>query len=409
MKTRANARHASTTSSAAVVLCLAVLAVAACGGDSPKPTATVTVTASPSGSSSTSPKPTDTPVTAKTQSVIAVAAGAKANALAAIAVSPRKTTTLVAARAGAITDIAWSPDRTRIAYSQLKTADGGEVSVWVYDVAAGKASPVLVSGGTPRSVSGFAWLAPTKLLVAVMVGSETYHVNGQMVVCDVAAGTSTLLKDDSGATVRGVWPSVATDIARVAYVRYGPVKGSSGTQPESLMVYDPATRGLSKVDHASLMTDFDNDSFAFPALSPDGSLVYSCRTGSDPGFAFSIVRVDGETLFDKSGLIWPMLGAWDLSSGRLAYGAAKGSAFENGVLSIWKPGTSTTTDLYKATKRVVAATAWSPTGDYIAYELRGATAVNGDLWIVGDGGGGAHLVLRNAGEPAWAKAAIPGL
>lgn len=413
MKTRSTRPRASTASIAAALLFLAVLAViavAACGGgDSPGPIATVTVTASASASSSTSPKPTAKPTPAKTQSVIAVASGANANALAVIAASTRHTMTLVPAKAGAITDIAWSPDRARIAYSQLKTAGGGDSSVWVYDIVRSKTSPVRVSGGTPRSVAGFTWLAPTRLLVAVMVGSTTYHANGQMIVCDVAGGTSTPLKDDTGAIVRGIWPSVPADLTSVAYVRYGPAKTASGTQPESLMLHDTDTLSLTRVAHDLLATDYDNDRFAFPAISPDGSLICSCRTGGDPGFGFSITGIDGAAVLDKSGLVWPMLAAWDPSSGRLAYGAAKGSAFEDGILSIWKPGAVTTTSLCTAAKRRITSAAWSPTGDYIAYEVRGGSAANGDLWIVGDGGGGAHLLLKNAGQPAWAKAALPGL
>lgn len=401
---------------ALVVLAAGLLSaglLAACGdaADVPGPAETVTVTASPSpsGSATVTAKPSPKPSSSvNPQSVIAAAAGPQANSLVAVAPSTKKTVTLVPAKAGAITAIAWSPDRTRIAYSQLKSTTSGDEAIWVYDLAKKKVSPVKVAGGTPKSVAGFTWLAPTKVLCAVIVGATSYHTNGQMYVCDVAKGSSSQLKDDKGAVVRGIWPHGSDDFTAVSYVRYGPPAGAS--QPTSLMVYDAGTAVLSKVAHDKLYTDVDNERFAYPSISPDGSLVYTCSTGSDPGFSAKVTADDGSTAFTKGPLYWPAPGAWDAVSGRLAFGGSKTSALQNGVLWIWKPGTATTTAVYKATKRLVDGAAWSPTGDYIAFSLISSTGgAARDLWVVGAAGGGPHLVLKNAGEPAWAKAAVPGL
>ena len=411
MKIRSIAHHGATATLAVALLVLGACGLAACGDDTPGPDATVTVTATPSGSTgaSTDPsaKPSATPTAAKMQSVIAVASGTKANALAVVAPSTKKTVTLVPATAGRITAIAWSPDGTRIAWSQLKSTSSGDAAIWVYDLAKKKVSPVKVAGGTPKSVAGFTWLAPTKVLCAVIVGATSYHTNGQMYVCDVSKETSAQLKDDKGAVVRGIWPTVSANFRVVAYVRYGPPAG--GNQPESLMVYDGNTASLTKVAQDKLPTDYDNDAFAYPSISPEGSFISSCRIGSDPGFGLTITGIDGAPVLDKGGLVWPTPGAWDSLSGRLAYGGAKDSKAENGTLWTWDPDTTATKAVYKATKHVIGAAAWSPTGDYLAFGSSPSAGGSTDLWVVGAGGGGAHLVLKNAAAPAWAKAAVPGL
>lgn len=380
--------------------------LAACGGDSGKttPGPTVTVTVEPSGggtaSGSPSPKPT---VTVKKQLVIAAASGPKANGVSAIS-SSGVVKSLVGPKGGGIRELAWSPDAARLAYVQAKSSGTYDGVLWVYDLADASAKPVLIGGGKPYVVAGYTWVAPTQLIVAAFKAKgTTYRANAAFYLCDVAAGTSKPVADGGGKAVKGVWPSASADSTAIAFVRYGKKTGSDLVQ--DLMLYDADTLSVKTVAHGTVATDYDSDAFAFPQISPDGTLIYTVAHGSDIGFGCTVYRTSGTKAYKSPNMIYPTSGSWDAGSGRLAFGGGPGTPTMSDGINVWKPGASTLTSFLKYTKASVGSLAWTPLGKQIVYTLYG-TGANGDLWVVNAGGSGAHLLLKNGSAPACAQAPL---
>jgi Tol biopolymer transport system component len=384
---------------------IAAAGLAACGG-STSPAPTVTVTATPSATSaSPSASPSTTPAVKK-QLAIAVVSGSAANGVSVIG-SAGQVKQLVAPNRGPIDALAWSPDASRLAYAQAPVATDylGGPGVRIYDTATGKSRLVA------NKCLGFAWVGPTQLLVAVNLPGATlgYRVNGTFYVYDVTTGTRTPVKDDAGHTVLGANPTASADGTSVAFVRYG--KTSGGKIPERLMLYGADTLAVSEIAHGIAYADYDGDAFSFPSLSPDGSLVYACQTGSDPGFRCTVYRVDGSKAHSSPPLIWPTNGAWDAKSARLAFGGLNGSVYPSAnavTINVWLVGISKANVILSQSTPGggLGSLAWTPLGKQIVYTIPSTSGQNGDIWIVNADGTNKHRLLHNGSHPACALAPI---
>ena len=399
------------------ILALAGLSMvaAACGSGSGGSSPSVTPVATPTGPTTSSspsqsaspgvtPKATPTPAAGK-GTVIAVASGPAANALS--AVTPAGSyKLLVGAKGGPIHEIAWSPDRANIAYVQAKSASDYSGPITVYTVATGKTSQPLVGGSVPYAVVGYTWVAPNQFIASVFkTKGATYHVNGTLYLFDIAKGTTKPVKDDAGHVVHGIDPSSSSDAMEIAFVRYGSKSG--GLIKEDLALLDADTLGVSVVAHGVAPVEVDGDSFSYPAISPDGSLIATSQTGSDVGFGLTVYRVDGTLSFRHANLTWPTRTGWDPSVGsRLVYGAG-GPTTVTDSLYVERPGARW--KVLTLANRVIADPAFSPDGKNIAYCMPSLSGPTGDLYVVSSGVGSPHLLLKNADWPAWALAKVPGL
>jgi Tol biopolymer transport system component len=396
---------------AIVVTVVLAATLAACGG-SPSPGPTVTVTVSPS-SASASPFPTASggshPLVPK-QLAIAVASGSAANGVSVIG-SAGQVKQLVAPHlgpiGGPIEALAWSPDAWRLAYAQAPSTTDylGGPGVWIYDVATRKTRQIA------SKCLGFAWVGPTRLLIAVNLPGQTsgYRVNGTLYVYDVTTGTRTPVKDGAGHTVLGAHPTASADGASIAFVHYD--KASGGKIPEQLMLYDADTLAVSQVASGKAWANVDSDIFSFPSLSPDGKYVYACQTGSDPAFRSTVYRVDGSKAYSSPPLIWPTNGAWDAKSARLAFGGVSGTAYPTAeaiAINVWPVGAAKATAVlaHKTTGGGFTELSWTPLGKQIVYTLPSNSAQNGDIWIVNADGSNKHLLMHNGSYPACAMAPI---
>jgi Tol biopolymer transport system component len=381
------------------IVVIAAAGLAACGGSTPPPAPTVTVTVPPSSASpTTSASPSAKPAVKK-QLTIAVASGSATNGISVIG-SSGQVKQLVAPHGGPVSDLAWSPDGTRLAYLQAKSVDDPTSTVWVYDTATGKT----------RSLAGdsaaFTWVGPTQLIVAaISTPMHPYRTNGPLYVVDVTKSTRTLVKNAAGHTLRGANPTASADGTLVAYVHYN--KATGGMIPEQLLLYDADTLAVSEVTHGGHSSDTDGDSFSFPSLSPDGSLIYACQTGGDPGFRCIVYRVNGSKVYSSPPLAWPTNGAWDTKSARLAFGG--GSAMVEGLpgaINVWQVGSAKAKQILSWSHSNVGSwLAWTPLGKQIVYSVPTA-GLNGDIWVVNADGTNRHKLLHNGGYPACTEAPI---
>jgi Tol biopolymer transport system component len=383
---------------------IAAAGLAACGG-STSPAPTVTVTTTPSATSafpSTSASATG-PALVQKQLAIAVVSGSAANGVSAIG-SASQVKQLVAPHGGPIRSLAWSPDGARLTYVQAKSASDYTSSVWMFDMATGKTKKL-----AGNSV-GYTWVGPNQIIVAATsTPMSPYRTNSPLYVVDVTKGTRTPVKDDAGHAVVGANPTASADGTSVAFVHYSGASG--GYIPEQLLVYDADTLAVSQVTHGKTWADVDGDAFSFPSMSPDGSFVYTCQTGSDPGFRCTVYRVDGTKAFSSSPLIWPTNGAWDAKSARLAFGGVNGTAYPTAeaiAINVWPVGAAKATAVlaHKTTGGGFTELSWTPLGKQIVYTLPSNSAQNGDIWIVNTDGTNKHLLMHNGSSPACAMAPV---
>jgi Tol biopolymer transport system component len=308
---------------------------------------------------------------------------------------------------GPIEALAWSPDAWRLAYAQAPSTTDylGGPGVWIYDLATSKTHQV-----ASKSL-GFAWVGPTQLLVAVNLPGQVsgYRTNGTLYTVDVTNGTRAPVKDDAGHTVLGAHPTASADGTTVAFVHYDKPT-SSGKIAEQLMLYDADTLAVSEIAHGTAYADYDGDAFTFPSVSPDGSLVYICQTGSDPGFRSTVYRLDGSKAYSSPPLVWPTNGAWDAKGARLAFGGVNGAVYPSAnavTINVWSVGAVKATAILSHSSPAggIATLAWTPLGKQIVYSISAAVGT-GDIWIVNADGTNKHRLLHNDSYPACAMAPI---
>ena len=335
-----------------------------------------------------------------------MASGPDANALS-VVTTAGAFKMLVGPKGGGISDIAWPSDGAYIAYLQAKSAANYHSALEVYDVATGAVWQVLVGGATPYDIAGYTWIAPTKLIAAVFTSKGgTYHANGTLYTVDVATGSATPLKDNTGKTVLGAAPSASADATSIAFVHWGGVSG--GMVAESLELLDAGTLSVTAVAHGTAPTEAGGDSFDYPVISPDGSMIATSSTGSDVGFSLSVYRVDGTKAFGHSGLTWPTRPAWNpMIPDRLAYAAGPETTASD-RLYVESPTARATVLTIKGNS--IGDPAWSSDGDNVAYTVFGMNSNNGNLYVTSSSAGSTpQLLLKNASWPAWGEASIPGL
>lgn len=374
-----------------------------------------TTTASPSSSASaTAASPTasataasPSPTAGTGESTLAVAAGSRASELGAIG-ADGLTTQLDPGTGRPLTQISWSPDGARVAFVRAKSLYSIASTLWVYDVATGATSQVMIDGAPPAAVFGYAWISPTELIASTTpTVPRKYRVNGTLSRCDVVAGTSEPVLD-GGKALQGFDPSASADGALVAFAQFGAKKGQYSVV-ETLKVYDTTTGEVDTVAKGTVDVMVESDTFNRPRISPDGDEIFTEQTGSDVGFQVTIYGVDGSIRWKSGYLLFPSGGAWDQSgSGRLVFGGRKtepGAA----TLFVYDPVTAEVTQLARVGKGYLRDFAWSPDGQSIAYTVMSPRNdyTTDDLWIIGSDGSDPRRIARDAGAPAWTNAVFP--
>ncbi len=403
---RRGARRA-VASLGAVTLVLALgltAALTACGGGNPTPAATVTVTASASPSTSSAATSPSAAPSIKAQLVVAVASGAKASGISVVNGSG-VVKQLIAPSGGPVSDLAWSPDGTRLAFLRAASESDSASSLFVYDTRTATVSQVPV-GVSPATIGSYAWVSAARLIAAYFpAGAKTYRVNGKLWLRDVAKGVGWPAKDAGGHLVKGSSVSASADGTRVAYVSYG--TPTSATIPEKLHVLDTGTLTVSTVTTGQAPGGIDGDQLTWPVISPDGSMIATEQTGSDIGFGLTVYALDGTKRFQASGLVWPAQPAWTSQGQRLAFGGALGATGgEIDSLNVWTPGASAAQAVVTGLKRPVTGVAWTPKASQIAYAVSDATGLQSVLWIATAGGANRHVLIAHGNSPAWAIAPI---
>jgi WD40 repeat protein len=394
------------------IFACAAFALGACGkGSGGGATATASespAAVSPSNARS-SPAPRSSaasPSEPAKQLVIAVAGGANGNGLSVIS-STGQVKQLLAPSGGPLRNLAWSSDGKRLAYLQARSGGDYAARLFCYDAATGKASQVVFPNeDNEAAVDSFSWVAPTELIASVIASGPTYRSNGALWLCDIAKGTRKVVKDAGGHVVRGAGVSSSADSTMIAYVVYGAASG--GTVPEKLKVLDADNLVVATVATGHYPADVDGDAFAYPLISPDGSMIYTTQTGSDPGFGCNVWDVGGSKAMQATDLIWPAPASWS-STGRLAFGGAPGlgNAKMSDSVQVWQRGVAKPTAiLVPPVKLPIISLAWSPKAKQIAYSVSKSSGLNGSLWVVNADGSNRHLLLASGSWPAWAMAPI---
>ncbi len=257
------------------------------------------------------------------------------------------------------------------------------------------------------AIDGFTWVGPSQLIVSMIASGPTYRANGTLFVYDAVKKTAQAVKDSAGHLLRGAAPSASADGTSVAYVWYG--AKSAGVIKEKLLVFDADNLQLSTVATGKAPADIDGDAFSYPQISPDGSLVYTTQTGSDPGFRCTVYRTDGSRAYVSPYLAWPTAGRWLATKASLAFGGGASTATTSDAVNVWLPGASKATAVvtYPNGKGTISSLAWTPQGKQIVCTWYGTSSgPNGDLWIVGADGTNRHLLLHNGSWPACALAPV---
>jgi Tol biopolymer transport system component len=345
--------------------------------------------------------------------VVAAASGPHANGISIIG-SSGQVKQLVPPRGGAIRDLAWSPDGSRLAYSQVKSDSDGMSSVSVYDVATSEATPLLDSyvdegwGG-----AWYAWTDPTEIVVSANLSRPRrfFLANGTLFVVDVASGARTVVRDDVGRPVVGDRPTASADGTLVAFVRYGKTATDEygiRTFGEQLLILDTDTGTVRQVARGEATIGPDSDSFSFPQISPDGSLVYACQTSGDPGFGCTVYRSDGSEAYVNPRLTWPTPGSWLAGKGTLAFGGGGVTRPDSDAINVWLPGMPEATPIvtYPVGTGTIPSLTWTPLGKQIVYTMGDYGYPNGDLWIINADGTNRHRLLHNGSYPACAQVPI---
>jgi Tol biopolymer transport system component len=374
------------------------VAVGGCSSGGPSPAVTVTVTTSPTSTHGVTAPPTTKPAVKK-QLAIAAVSGPMANGISVVG-SAGQVRQLVAPSGGPILNLQWSRDGAKLAFIHFKSSNSSLSSLWVYDVSTEK--KLLISSTT----AGYTWVGPTQLVAAPLKKGAAYRVNGYLTIIDLSGTGTSNVKDGTGHKVMGAYPSASADGRRIVFVHYGTASG--GEIPEQLRLYSTDSRSVTTIAKGSAPADLDGDSFAYPQISPDGSLVYAAHTGGDPGFSCTVYRTDGSKAFNSGELGWPAPCSWQ-SDGRLAFGGGATMPTLSDAVNVWLPGTPKATTIvnYPNGKGTISSLAWTPLGKQIVYAWHAANnAVNGDLWIVGVDGSNKHLLLHNGSWPACALAPV---
>ena len=401
--TRASRAGGRALAVALVALAVVAVAAGACGGSSPTPSPTVTVTVAASSLSSPSPSSSASTSTnaATAQLVVAVASGPKANGISVIS-GTGKVLQLVAPSGGPIHDLAWAPDGQRLAFLRAVSDSDSTSSLFVYNVPR-KLLYQVGAGVAPATIDSFAWLGSTQLVESYFpAGATTYHTNGTLYVRDIAKSSGQTVKDSGGHLVKGVGVSSSTDGVHLAYVTYGAKSGSMIA--ESLRVYDADNLSVAKVATGQAPTDFVGDEFSYQRISPDGTLIYTTQTGSDPGFRCTVYGVDGTKHLTLNDLIWPAPASWTAHGPRLAFGGGSGSSTPDS-LRVWSPGAGKPTAIVTV-KLPITSLAWSPKASQIAYAVAKSNGLQSALWVIDATGANNHLLLANGSWPAWAVAPV---
>ena len=389
-----------------VVALVAVMVTAAACGGSPAPAPTVTITVAPSASSSASPSPSATKQDKPTaQLVIAVAGGPKANGVSLISTTGQ-VKQLVAPAGGPISDLAWAPDGRRLAFLRAASLTSSTRTLWVYNVPK-KLLYQVAAGISPATIDSFAWVGATQLIESYFpAGATTYRTNGTLFARDIAKSSGEAIKDSTGNIVKGAGVSVTADGIHLAFVTYGAT--SSGMIPEKLRVYDTNDLAVTTVASGEAPSQDDGDQFTYPRISPDGALIATQQTGSDPGFGLTVYGIDGTKRLRANTLEFPAPVSWTSHGPRLAFGATNGlSSTTHGALRIWSPGESGATVIVHA-EMPVTSFAWSPKASQIAYSVAKVNwpGVQSELWVIGANGANRHLLLADGSWPAWAVTTV---
>ncbi|HMK93479.1 MAG TPA: WD40 repeat domain-containing protein [Thermoleophilia bacterium] len=276
------------------------------------------------------------------------------------------------------------------------------MTLCIYDV---RRPDQCVTDSVGGSFLGVTWIAPKKLITSIAVGGKTYRANGslQTYVNTLTGQTAPVMSAD-GPTVSGAFPSSSADATLVAFVHYG--KPASNTIPEKLQVYDADTLSVKTVATANQMADIDGDPLQYPLISPDGSLIATEQTGSDPGFGVTVYPVDGSAPIKGGHYVWPAPVSWSFD-GRLAFAGAPGGAdWQSSTVWVWKPGGGKPAKIIAPTAYPITSLAWSPKASQIAYAVGRRSGLTSDLWVANADGSNPHLLLAKAGRPAWAEAPI---
>lgn len=389
---------------ASVALAVVTVTLAACSGGSPAPAPTVTITVAPSSSPSRSPSPSATATGKPTaQLVIAVASGPKANGISLISTTGH-VKQLVAPAGGPVSDLAWAPDGQRLAFLRAASFTSSTRTLWVYNVPR-KLLYQVGAGVSPATIDSFAWVGATQLIESYFpAGATTYRTNGTLFARDIAKSSGEAVKDSGGSVLKGASVSATTDGMHLAFVTYGGKSG--GMIAERLRLYDANDLTVTTVATGEAPGQDDGDQFTYPRISPDGSLIATQQTGSDPGFGLTVYGVDGTKRLQANTLEFPAPVSWTSHGTRLAFGGTNAlSSTMHGALRAWTSGGGTPTVLVNTTLPVTSL-AWSPKASQIAYAVAKKSGLQSALWVVNADGSNRHLLLADGSWPAWAVTTV---
>jgi len=371
---------------------------------SPSPSASTSASASANATGSASPSPTATVAEGET---CAAVQGVKADSIGAFDFHGGFVQ-LVPAGGKPLSEVAWSPDGRYLAYLRMKKQWSLEATLMVCDTSDGSTGPVSFGSLVPEAIYGYTWVSPTRLVAAAVkaLGGGAKR-NGDLYLCDVAAGTAEPLKDASGNALKGLEPSASADGKLLVFDSFGP-KISSTSIAEKLQLADLGSGAVKTVRSGQVDTIVEGYNFNEPRLSPDGQAIFAESVGSDVGFAATVYATDGAILLRTDYLMYPSGGAWDPSgSGRLAFGAHRSESGPN-LLYMYDPGSDGLVTVAKVRGRFLDGVTWSPDGKTIYYTLISPTNDyrTDDLWAIGVGGAGRKLVDRDTGWPALKKGGL---
>ena len=190
----------------------------------------------------------------------------------------------------------------------------------------------------------------------------------------------------------------------LAFVTYGGKSG--GMIAERLRLYDANDLTVTTVATGEAPGQDDGDQFTYPRISPDGSLIATQQTGSDPGFGLTVYGIDGTKRLQANTLEFPAPVSWTSHGTRLAFGGTNAlSSTIHGALRAWPAGGGTPTVLVNTTLPVTSL-AWSPKASQIAYAVAKKSGLQSALWRDRAHGSNRHLLLADGSWPAWAVTTV---